>query len=235
MTFYFSLYLCCWFEWKGLLFWILHYYCMWPDRPQHMDPRVNEKKLYGPLRFIFEYPWSRGLCLQRQRSQSLLSQRNSSLLWLVILQKKKLQSCKHLLKSDLVFFCNHLVLPRPFNSISLWRHPHTSCRHSYTVTANCLEITIHWKDHSFAIIIIKPDCRHIMSSYHVTEGVSAHFLSDLLPRAKSCWVAWQDSDKAVTKAAAPMGKQQCWWLQWWWWCQCVADMSWLSSLKASEF
>lgn len=42
-------------------------------------------------------------------------------------------------------------------------------------------------------------------------------------------------DKAVTKSAAVMGEQQWRWLQWWWWCQCGADMSPLSSLKASEF
>ena len=39
---------------KDILFWILQYYCMWPDLPQYMDCWVND--LCGPLRFVFEYP-----------------------------------------------------------------------------------------------------------------------------------------------------------------------------------
>ena len=45
------------FNEKDILFWILEYYCMWPDRPQHMVLWVIEKTLCGPLRFVFEYPW----------------------------------------------------------------------------------------------------------------------------------------------------------------------------------
>ena len=35
---------------------LLQYYCMWPDRPQHVDLWVIENNLCGPLRFAFEYP-----------------------------------------------------------------------------------------------------------------------------------------------------------------------------------
>ena len=35
---------------KDILFWILQYYCMWPDWPQYMDLWVIEKNLCGPLR-----------------------------------------------------------------------------------------------------------------------------------------------------------------------------------------
>ena len=58
MTFYFSSYFVVLNE-KDILFWILQYYCMWPDRPQYMDLWVIEKNLCGPLRLIFEYPCSR--------------------------------------------------------------------------------------------------------------------------------------------------------------------------------
>ena len=58
MTFYFSSYFVVLNE-KDILFWILQYYCMWPDRPQYMDLWVIEKNLCGPLRFVFEYPCSR--------------------------------------------------------------------------------------------------------------------------------------------------------------------------------
>ena len=42
MTFYFSLHFVCLNE-KDLLFWLLQYYCMRPDRPQYMDLWVTEK------------------------------------------------------------------------------------------------------------------------------------------------------------------------------------------------
>ena len=58
ITFYFSLYFVVFNE-KDILFWILQYYCMWPDQPQNMDLWVIEKNLCGPLRFVFEYRWHR--------------------------------------------------------------------------------------------------------------------------------------------------------------------------------
>lgn len=176
---------------------------------------------------------------RRREANQPLSQRKAQFHLCCDWRREALQSC------SLVFWSLTLETPTFFLNLNQAHaavhncvHRCTRIKHKMKKTFFVMEpiekyLIIHATRRCLSayIIIIKADCRLIMSAIMSLKAAPPCRLGDPGPRTSSCWVAWQDGDEAVTKSAAPMGKQQWWWLQWWWWCECDSDMSRLSSLK----